>query len=475
MLTKITRAKKRVILWVLAFIVIIPSFILWSGIAYLKSKEAEIFLTIGGKKLTYIDFNYYVKMANILLSLKLDNVYLTTDEQTPNINKLIFQKALEYILLTWKAQKEKIFIRDEEVIKLIKDKFFVNKEFDEKQYQSHIRRKFGVPVRTFEEYIREYLEMQKILQKYIKVEISEDEIKDFYKYTTQKAKIAYIFIPYESLKETVTIDLKELQDYYSKNELLFKEEPKVKINYCIILNQDPLAENIFSEIHKYKNLADLANKFNLEIKQTDFLGMNDPIENLGWQEKIVKTAFALQKNKISQPIKIDKGYVILTKVDEKEAIIPKFEDIKSKVEAKFKEEKSKELAKNLAVQLLEKINKQNISDLKQFAQNQNFEFKETDYFKIFDYVEGLGLDEEINKIIFSLKKNEVYSQPILLTKGAYIIKLLDITDFNEVDFENNKEKYKNFLYQRKAFLEKLKLLSQIEQESSLKIFNLEQQ
>ncbi|MCM8831778.1 MAG: SurA N-terminal domain-containing protein [Candidatus Omnitrophica bacterium] len=473
MLTKISQKKKRLILWFLAFIIIIPSFILWNGIAYLKGKNTEIFLTLAGKKLTYFDLNYYIKMAEVLLRLGLDRIYVTESEVV-NKKNIILKKALEYILLTWKAQKEKVFISDEEVITFIKDKIFPIGKLKDNDYQNFVQQNFKISERTFEEYIREYLKIQKILQKYIKAEISQEEIKNFYKSDTQKAKIAYIFIPYENFKENVKIELKELQDFYHKNELLFKEEPKVKINYCIISYQDPKIETIISEIHKYKELAELANKFNLEIKQTDFLGINDPIENLGWQKQILKTAFKIQKNTISQPIKIDKGYVILTKIDEKEASIPKFEDIKNKVEAKFKEEKSMELAKNFATQLLEKINQQNIDNLKQLAQSQNLEFKETDYFKIYDYVEGLGLDVNVNKIIFSLKKEEIYHQPILLSKGAYIVKLLDITDFDEKDFENNKEKYENFLREHKELIEKLELLAKIEQEASMKIVNPQQ-
>ncbi|HIE36235.1 MAG TPA: hypothetical protein EYP89_03245 [Candidatus Omnitrophica bacterium] len=109
-------------------------------------------------------------------------------------------------------------------------------------------------------------------------------------------------------------------------------------------------------------------------------------------------------------------------------------------------------------------------DLKEVAKRKKIEIKETGYFKYYDYIEGVGLNEELSKVIFSLKKGEIYPSFFLLEKGGYIIQLEDVTPFNEEKFEKEKEIYIKKLKVRKRLLETFKFISQIEKESQLEIY-----
>ena len=98
------------------------------------------------------------------------------------------------------------------------------------------------------------------------------------------------------------------------------------------------------------------------------------------------------------------------------------------------------------------------------------DFKETGYFKYYDYIEGLGLSEKVSKIVFSLKKDEVYTYPILAMKGAYIIELKEITPLDEPDFSQKRETYRQALLQQKTYLENMKFLAAIAKEAKFKTF-----
>jgi hypothetical protein len=217
-----------------------------------------------------------------------------------------------------------------------------------------------------------------------------------------------------------------------------------------------------------KSIDNLKNKFSLEVKETGFISLRDPIEGIGWQPEINKLAFSLKKGKLNL-LETNIGYIFIEKEEEKEAFIPLLNAIAIKVEERLREEKAKEKADILCRKTLETINKEGTKNFKKIAEREKLEYKETDYFKYYDYIEGLGLNEIISKIVFSLRKEQVYSYPILLLKGAYIIQLKEITSFNEKEFQDKKGVYLELIKQQKNLFERLKFLYRLEKETNLKI------
>jgi parvulin-like peptidyl-prolyl isomerase len=472
MLSKLRTHHIKRILWTM-LIVIIPSFVLWGGSSFFRSRQAEICVRVGNQSITFSDFNNYLKMAECLSHAGFDYVPLLSGNKKPTKQDWE-RKGLEYVLLLWKADQERISVSDQEIVEKIKNKLFPEHKFEPELYKRALRMNFRVEPTTFERYVKDFIRMQKVLDKYVKVEIADAQVKDLYTRETQKAKIAYLFMPFEKFKDQVSVSDQEAQDFYSKNELLFKEAPKVKIRYCLLTKDNASASKVLASLAHLKNIDELKNKFNCEVKETDFIGLNDPIEGIGWQETINQIAFSLKKGKMSPAIETDKGYVIIEKKDEKQSFIPSLDAIKDKVIQKLQEEKMKEAAKNACEQLLAKINQTGIKDLKTLS-SPNVEFKETNSFKYYDYIEGLGLEEQVSKVVFSLQKDEVYLKPIVLARGVYIVQLKDLTAFDAKDFEDKKEAYREFLTQQKSLIEKLKLLTVIEKEAKVKVYSILQQ
>lgn len=461
MLNRLRERHSKKVLWALT-IIIITAFILSGRLYYLSGKKEKI--TVGeieGHKITSSEFNNYIQLSQLY--------FLLFVPQRNKINSdIIISEARQYIILLWKAKKENIEVTDHEVIELVKKIFSQDNKFIRQNYERFLKDTIRMPPRTFEEYLRDMLKADKVFEKLVKISVTDEEIKELYVEDTQKAKISYIFIPYEKFTGQAALTPQEIEDFYNKNKELFKKEPQVKMKYMLI--DKNRRDEIINSLSKIKSLEELKNQFSLEIKETDFIGLNDPIEGLGWQPQINKTAFSLKTNELSPPIEIDTGSVIIEKIDSKPSSIPPFDKIKSEVENKIREDKLKEITKNFCATLLEKINQEKIQDLKDLAQKESLDFKETDFFKRYDYIEGLGLDENISKIIFSLKPGEIYSQPVILLKGAYVIRLKEISSFDEKDFTENKEKYSNFLHQQKTFIERSKFLSELQKEADLKIY-----
>jgi hypothetical protein len=468
---KVFRAHHKKVFITLA-IVIIPAFALWGGISFLRERREQAIAKVGNHLVNATEFRYYLIMAELnaafLSALSDKKVRIPETDKT--------KTAYECLLLLWKANKEKISVSDAEVLERIKLMFFGNKPLNKNIYERLLRTFLSehglrMEVRTLEECIRNFLAIEKLVNKDIKIEISERDIRNFYQKDNQKAKISYISIPYEKFNPQVKIEEKELQDFFFKNKTAFREPPRIKLKYAIVTKESGLADRLKENFSKIKDIEELKNKFSIEVKETGFIAKNDPIEGLGWQPTLNQVAFSLKKEKLSPPLESNIGIIFLEKVEEKPSFIPELKEIKNEVETKIKEIRTKELAQTQALDILSKIKRQEAKNLKKTAEQQKLEYKETGEFKYYDYIEGLGLNEQISKIVFSLTKDEIYPYPILLSKGAFIIQLKDKTLIDEKEFQEKKQAYFEKFRKLRELQEQAKFLLKVSKETHAKLFS----
>ena len=99
-----------------------------------------------------------------------------------------------------------------------------------------------------------------------------------------------------------------------------------------------------------------------------------------------------------------------------------WDEVKEEAEEKLAENKAEKITQQRAIQLVEKLREG--SDLSSLVEE--WEYQELDYFTRQDLIKQM-MDqdsEQFIKVVFSLGKEEI-SNPLLLTQGYYIIKLLD--------------------------------------------------
>ena len=493
MLAVIRGKHSKKILWVVA-IVIIVAFVFSGAQSFLQQRAASVVAKIGNRKVSIPDFKYYIDLArlnSVLYASLEDNSKTITSEE-------IMEKAKIYFRLIWKAGEEKIEVNDKDIINWINQNFSRNGNFDKafyERYIKHLSRSFNLNLtpRSFEEYIRKFIMMDKLWEKSLHVIVSDEEVQALYETDTQTAKIAYLFIPYEKFRVDVGISPKEIEEFYENNKSLFKKEPKVNIQYIVFDEDNQIDDRELSELAKIKTLDKLheyisrqkhlskqeflnkqeqlnkEEKTSLEIKETGFIGMNDPVGKIGWHPTINQKAFSLAINQISEPIKLKNGFIIISKKDEKPAFIPALGEVKSEVEKKLITSQAKEETKKFAREILDEINKKEIKDLNKLANKKNIEFKETPYFKHNDYIEGLGLNRMVSTIIFSLKKDEVHSEITALDKGVYILQLKDKTPIDKSDFQAKRKDYYDKIEERKLFIERLRFITKLNQEIIINI------
>jgi len=469
MLVAIRGKHTKKVLWVIA-VVVIAAFVLSGARSFLDKKRAKAIAEINGQTVVISNFKSYVDLA------RLDTILysnLNKKDQKITIEEII-EKASIYYRLLWKAQEKGIEVSDKEVMEWINHNFSRSGKFSRESYQQyvrHISRNFGLTLtmRSFEEHVRNLILINKLWEDSLDVSVTDNEVETLYAMENQKAKIAYLFIPYEKFRVDVGIKPNEIEEFYRDNTALFKREPTVNIAYALITEKDKMSPEEITELAKLKTLDQLKEKTSLEIKKTGLIKKADLIKEVGVTQEIAQLAFSLELNQISPPIDLGENFIIVGKEDEQPAFIPSLGEIKPEVKEALIVSRAREETNRFSSDLLIEINQEETKNLKTFANKNNLEFKQTDFFKYFDYIDGLGLNNQVSAIVFSLAKDEVHSKVIALDKGAYILQLKDKTPIDRSDLQNKKEEYYNKIEERKLFIERLKFITKLNQEIIIKI------
>ncbi|MBD3245552.1 MAG: hypothetical protein GF333_00895 [Candidatus Omnitrophica bacterium] len=445
-------------------VIVIAVFVFWGALSYMRRGEVDTVGTIGGHEITRTEFQEYYRMAQLHYDLVVPREQRMT--VTP---QNIYSKAWEFLLILWKARQEQIKISDQEVVDMIQLLFYQNREFDPQQYERFVRRNLGMEPRLFEEYIRKFIKIQKVEEEYIDVEIAKKEVRELFRKDTQKAKIAYLILPYDEYKENLTASPAEIKEFYEKHQPQFEQEAKVKIRYLVLNEDTPNYRQILQESQQVETLTALSENHPVEIQETGYIGINDPLAGMGWQQAVNRIAFQLEMNAISPPLRLQDDTVLIQKTGAQPAAIPPLEEIRAEVKEKVIHAKAVEKVADEANQLLAKLKEEKQPNLPRQAEPPQRRFQETDFFGYHDYIEGVGLDEHVSEIVFSLKPEEIHDEPLMLMKGAYIIQLRELTPFAQDAFKEQREEYESTLFRQKYLAAKTEMLASLQQDADLAI------
>ncbi|MCM8826636.1 MAG: peptidylprolyl isomerase [Candidatus Omnitrophica bacterium] len=286
MLKKFRSRQVKIVFWIL-IILIVPPFFFWGVTSFTRARRENANIFIDGKHISSEEFREYQNTSKIYYRLIMGRDFSKQINQ-----EMLDSKALEFLLLLWKAKKDKITVSDKEVIETIEKIFSVDGRFDKDLYLRYTKEGLGILPRTFEEYIRMILLSEKIIDLYVRnVEVSDDEVKEAYKKANEKVKISYIFVPYKNF-EKEDEQTKALAENFAKG--LIKE----------------ITENNTFE------LEPIAKKYNLEVKTTDYFTYNEPIPNFGFEEEIYQDIFSLKKNQISEKLFLLPEGIAIVRLDD---------------------------------------------------------------------------------------------------------------------------------------------------------------
>ena len=415
------------------------------------------------------------------------------------LNQLIFQKEMEY-----EAKRLGIRVSDQERANRIRQFLptayngdtFVGMD----RYASEVQARFQLTVPAFEELIRQGL-LQDKFRKLVTdgVSVGPSELQDEFKYRNQKVKLDYAFIKPEDLESKITPDDAEIKAAYEKNKSRFQVPEKRIVSYGLIdlnrlrqtaqLSDDELkaqyqqniqqyqvpnrvhvqhillmtvgkteaeveeirqkAEDILKQAKKGAKFEDLAKKYSEDP------GTKDKGGDLGWltQGQTVpefeKTAFGLEKGKMSDLVKTQYGFHIIKVLDKETAHTKPFDEVKDSIKTPLQLAKADKLASDEADQLSATIRRSNKVSLDDLAKQFHFSLGETRPVTATDAILEFGNSKEAREAIFRLRQDEL-SLPIRTDRGYLVLSVKQIQPAHPGSLEEVRDKIVAELKQQKS-------------------------
>jgi peptidyl-prolyl cis-trans isomerase D len=415
------------------------------------------------------------------------------------LNQLIFQKEMEY-----EAKRLGIRVSDQERAARIRQFLptayngdtFVGMD----RYAAEVQARFQLSVPVFEELIRQGL-LQDKFKKLVTdgISVGPSELQDEFKYKNQKVKLDYAFIKPEDLEAKITPDEAEIKATYEKNRSRYQVPEKRVVRYGLVdltqLRQNAQvsdadlkaqyqqniqqyevpnrvhaehillmtvgktdaeieeihqkAEDVLKQAKKGANFEDLAKKYSEDP------GSKDKGGDLGWitQGQTVpefeKTAFGLEKGKISDLVKTQYGFHIIKVLDKETAHTKPFDEVKDSIRTPLLLTKTDKMASDEADQLSATIRRSNKVSLDELAKQFHLSLGETRPVTATDPILELGNSKEAKDAIFRLRQDEL-SLPIRTERGYLVLSVKQIQPAHPGSLEEVRDKIITELKQQKS-------------------------
>lgn len=416
------------------------------------------------------------------------------------LNQLIFQKEVEY-----EAKRLGIHVSEREQADRIRQFLptayngdtFVGRD----RYAAEVQARFQMTVPVFEDLIRQGL-LQDKFRKLVTdgVRVGAQELQDEFKYKNDKVKLDYAFIKPEDLEAKIAPDEAEIKAAYEKNRSRYQVPEKRVARYGLIdLNQlrqstqisdDELKAQYQQNIQQYQvpnrvhaehillmtvgkteaEVEEIRRKAEDVLKQANKKGANfedlakkysedpgskDKGGDLGWitQGQTVpefeKTAFGLDKGKISDLVKTQYGFHIIKVLDKETAHTKPFEEVKDSIKTPLLLAKADKLASDEADQLSAAIRRSNKVSLDDLVKQFHLTLGETRPVTASDPILELGNSKEAKEAIFRLRQDEL-SLPIRTDRGYLVLSVKQIQPAHPGSLEEVRDKIVTELKQQKS-------------------------
>ncbi|MFW6123699.1 MAG: peptidyl-prolyl cis-trans isomerase [Acidobacteriota bacterium] len=287
---------------------------------------------------------------------------------------------------------------------------------------------------------------------------SEETLKDFFNENKEKYKIPerriaeYVFLDKEDLKKQMYIKESEIEKYYESNKDHFKEPEKrgVKRIFLPFGDEDKnyvldQSNKIAKELDQGESFADLAKKYSKDEKAEN----NGDWGYFEWKKLSPKEQEIIQElneKEVSDPLELEEGLSIL-KVSE---IIPAhqlpLEEVKNRIDATLKDNKTEEMVDKKVSQLQKTALKEKSLDVA--AQKLGYKIKSTGPLELGEGIDEIDPSGSLSQMLFNMEEKEI-SSPINTYKGIGLSQLIKIEPTREATFAEVEQKVKNDYFDKR--------------------------
>jgi peptidyl-prolyl cis-trans isomerase D len=196
------------------------------------------------------------------------------------------------------------------------------------------------------------------------------------------------------------------------------------------------------------SLDDLAKQFHLTVGETRPVSATDPILELGNSKEVKDAIFGQRPDELSLPIHTDRGYLIVLVRGVLPAHQGTLEEVRDRVVADVKQEKSTDLARQKAEELEKRL--KSGEKFESAAKALSLEPKVSDLFARNGSISGGASGKQVSAA-FQMKPGDV-GQPLNLGASWFVYRVAEKQEPNPADFEKQKKDLTDQVLQTKRNL-----------------------
>lgn len=216
-------------------------------------------------------------------------------------------------------------------------------------------------------------------------------------------------------------------------------------------------------------LDDLARQYHLTVGETRSISVTDPLLELGNSQDAKDKLFQLRVGDLSLPIRTDRGYVVLSVKDIQPAHQGSLEEVRDRAITDVKREKSTQLARAKAEELIKRVKAGEKFDAA--AKALGLDPKTSDAIARNGSIPGAASGKQLSGA-FHLKAGDA-GDPLNLGQNWLVYRVAEREEPNPADFEKQKKELTNEVLQRKRSLAfeafRTALDNRLKQEGKLKL------
>ncbi len=437
MLTKIREKTQGTFAWIILILICVP-FALWGLQNYTDGAKESAIVIVGDKEFVQRDVNQaYAQFKQQYADVQIPEEIL---------KKQAIEKLIRDELLLQHVTEENLTITDETVRKFIASLQYFQRDgkFDKKQYESMLAAQ-GMSSTQFVNRIRKALLMEQYqkaitdtsfvseqsIERFFKIQNqtrdieyltvklkpvtkvpSAEEINAYYLQrttafqTTEQVSVEYVELSLSKLMDEVSPTEKQIQAYYTDNKALYTARERRKISHILFAkNNDTTEEQALAKAQATRvrlgreSFSDLAAELSddtITAKKGGDLGLFE----IGIMEPgFEKAATELALDEVSEPVKSDFGYHLITVTE----LVPAETKTLAEVKAEVTEAVQRAEAENTFYELGEVLTEtsfENSDNLQVVADELGLKIKQTGLFSL---VAGddIASEQAIRNIAFS--------------------------------------------------------------------------
>src|SRR5213594_3667860 len=196
------------------------------------------------------------------------------------------------------------------------------------------------------------------------------------------------------------------------------------------------------------SLDDLAKQFHLTVSETRPVAASDPLLELANSQEAKDAIFRARQDETSLPIRTDRGYVVLTVKSILPAHQGSLEEVRDRVITDLKRQKSTDLAKSKADELIKRVKAGEKFDAT--ARSLGLEPKTSDLIARDGSIPSAAIGKQLSAA-FNLKAGDV-AAPLSLGQNWLVYRIAEKSEPNPSDFDKQKKQLTEELLQSKRSL-----------------------